>query len=116
MIQIVLNVKKQFGISYLKIVKSPTGPHYIIDMMFKHGLRLTSNFMPGDKVLDSKIELEEKVMIHRATEYNQIQPTIEFIMNVLLLALSDEKGRILESRLQEDILQKAWEISLFREF
>ena len=116
-IQAILNVQDGlFGLRYLKIVKSPSGPHYIVDVMFKHGLRLTADVVPGQPVKSIGEELDTKLWTYRNTEYNELKPVVDFVSECAGRVLSDEFGKIVERKLHEDAIREAWEMSLFRRY
>jgi hypothetical protein len=116
-IQPILNVQDGlFGLRYLKIVKSPTGPHYIVDVMFKMGLRLTADILPGMPVQDIGDTLDKKLQTHRPSEYHDIKPAVDFVSECAGRALSDEFGKIAEKQLNEEALREAWEMTLFRRY
>lgn len=115
LIQTILNVADgRYGLRYLKIVKSPSGPHYIVDVMFKRGLRLTANVVLGHPAKGIGEELAAKLQECRPGEYDQIYPTIEFVSDCASRALSDERGIIVEKHLHEELMKEAWEMTLFR--
>lgn len=114
-IQTILNVQDGlFGIRYLKIVKSPTDPHFVIDVMFKHGLRLTADVVPGQPVTSIGDELDTKLRVYRHTEYDKIKPAVDFVAECAGRVLADGFGKIAERKLHEDAIREAWEMSLFR--
>ena len=114
-IQTILNVVDgRYGLRYLKIVKSPSGPHYIVDVMFKRGFRLTADVIPGHHAKGIGEELDAKLQAHRPGEYETIHPAIEFVADCASRALSDEHGVIIEKHLHEDLLKEAWEMTTFR--
>jgi hypothetical protein len=116
-VQTLLNVQDGlYGLRYLKIVKSPTGPHYIVDVMFTMGLRLTADVLPGQ---DAKLigkELDNKLQTHRPGEYREIKPAVDFVSDVAIRVLSDEFGQVAERKLREEAIKEAWEMTLFRRF
>src|SRR5512135_3489748 len=114
-VQTILNVQDGLlGLRYLKIVKSASGPHYVVDVMFKMGLRLTTDVSPGMPVNNIGEELDRKLRIHRPSEYAKITPAVDFVSDVASRVLSDEFGQIAERRLREDAIREAWEMTLFR--
>jgi hypothetical protein len=116
-VQAILNVDDGlFGLRYLKIVKSPTGPHFIVDVMFKRGLRLTSNIEPGYHVSNIGKELDEKARFYRSSDYDNIKPAIDFVSECAGRVLSDENGRVAECQLHADVIRQAWEMTRFRRF
>jgi len=116
-IQTILNVQDGlFGIRYLKIVKSPSGPHFIVDVMFKHGLRLIADVIPGQPVKSIGDELDNKLRIHRHTEYAELKPVVDFVAECAVRVLADESGKIAERKLHEDAIREAWDMSLFRRY
>lgn len=116
-VQSILNVQDGlFGLRYLKIVKSPTGPHFIVDVMFKMGLRLTADILPGMPVQSIGDTLDGKLQTHRPSEYHEIKPAVDFVSECAGRALSDEWGKIAERKLNEEAVREAWEMTLFRRY
>ena len=116
-IQTILNVSDGlYGLRYLKIVKSPSGPHFIVDVMFKAGLRLTSDILPGQPAKNIGQDLDTKAQIHRATDYEVLKPAIAFVAECSERVLSGENGLIAECQLHENTLREAWEMTLFRRY
>jgi hypothetical protein len=116
-VQTILNVTDGlFGLRYLKVVKSPSGPHFIVDVMFKRGLRLTSDILPGQPASQIGVDLKDKLRTHRATEYDEILPAVEFVSECSERVLSDAFGIIAECQLREEAMREAWEMTLFRRY
>ena len=114
-IQAILNVTDgRYGLRYLKIVKSPNGPHYIVDVMFKKGLRLTADVLPGRPAKNIGVELTDKLRAYRPGEFDQIYPAVAFVSDCAARALSDESGIVVERQLHADLMKEAWEMTLFR--
>ena len=114
-LQTILNVSDGlYGIRYLKIVKSQMGPHYVVDVMFTMGLRLTTDILPGDPSKNIIEDLDHKLQMFRPSGYDEIMPAIEFISECASRALSDEMGRIAAKQLHEETMKEAWNLTLFR--
>jgi hypothetical protein len=117
LVQTILNVNDgQFGLRYLKIVKSPTGPHFVVDVMFKKGFRITADVVPGNSAKSIGQELDSKTQQYRSIDYDEIKPAIEFVAECVERVLSDEQGKIAACQLHEDTIREAWEMTLFRRF
>jgi hypothetical protein len=116
-LQTVFNITDgQYGLRYVKIVKSPNGPHYVLDMMFTKGLRLFVNVTPGQSVQGIGPELEIQLMQYRASEYDIIKPSIDFVAECASRALADEFGKVVQRQLEEETLRVAWEQTRFHRF
>jgi hypothetical protein len=114
-IQSILNVNDGlFGLRYVKIVKSPTGQHFIMDVMFRFGLRLTADIIPGMPIASIGETLDSKLQTHRPGEYCEIKPSVDFVSECVGRALSDEFGKIAERQLNGEAFREAWEMTLFR--
>ncbi len=105
-----------FGLRYLKIVKSPTGPHFIIDIMFTGGLRLTTNIIPGQMAKIIGEDLDSKIKDHRFSEYHILKPTVDLVAECSERVLADKDGIITECQLHADSIRNAWEMTLFRRY
>ena len=106
-------INGEYGLKYLKLVKSPSGPHYIIDVMFQKGLRLTSNLVDGQMMSDVKADLSRQIEIYRPHEKNVLLPAVDVIVECAMRALTDEKGRIAKQIRDEMTMKEAWESTLF---
>ncbi len=116
-VQTILNVQDGlYGLRYLKIVKSPGGPHFVIDVMFKRGFRITADVVPGNLAKSIGFELDAKTRQYRWGDYEEIKPAIEFVAECAERVLSDERGKIAECQLHEDAIREAWEMTLFRRY
>lgn len=116
-LQTVLNFKGgKFGLRYLKIVKSPSGLHYVLDVMFKAGLRVTENVVIGNSAEQIGVGLHAQVQQYRPTGYDSIKPAIDFIAACATRALSDYSGLITEMQLDESTLRNAWEQTAFDQY
>jgi len=106
----------EFGIRSLSIVKSPNGPHFVVDVMFKRGFRITADVVPGNLAKSIGFELDAKTRQYRFGDYDEIKPAIEFVAECAERVLSDEHGKIAECQLSEDAIREAWEMTLFRRY
>ncbi len=113
-IETILNITDgQFGLRYLKIVKSPSMGHYVLDIMFAKGLRLTTDVVPGEKSSQMKEDLLRKLRTHRSSEYDIMAPVIKLVTDCATRALSDHEGRIVARALHEKTLKEVWEEQSF---
>ncbi len=104
---------RSLGVQYIKLVKSPTGPHYIIDVMFFTGLRLTVDLFPGDSSKKLGDELREKVAFYRASSVDQLSDVISLIAECGERAMSDHvKAEELE-RMSALLMKRLWEETSF---
>ena len=116
-LQTVLNIEDgEHGLKYLKIVKSPSGPHYVVDVMFLRGLRLTTDIEPGMSSKNIGEDLDRKLLQYRAGEYDRLKPSVDYISEVAVRALSDYEGKITAKLLHEKLLQEAWDEQRFAVF
>ena len=114
-VQAILNVEDGlFGLRHLRIVRSPVGKHFVVDVMFKHGLRLTSNIEPGHPVDNIGKELDQQAQFYRQSDYNNIKPAIDFAAECVSRVLTDKNGKVAECQLDADMIKEAWEMTRFR--
>jgi len=114
-IQSVLSLRDDaHGFRYLKLTKSQVGPHFVLDIMFVKGLRLTVDLFPGKNTNEINPELTLKLMSYRACDYSSIKPYIDFVSECVTFALSDGDGKISEQQLHSNSLNEAWSMALFK--
>jgi len=106
-------VDGEYGLKYLKLVKSPSGPHHIIDVMFRKGLRLTTNLIDGLPMSEIKEDLVRQIDLYRSHERDQLIPVVDVIVECAMRAMTDEKGRIAKQIRDEMTMKEAWESTLF---
>jgi hypothetical protein len=104
---------KSIGIQYIKLVKSPTGPHYIIDVMFFTGLRLTVDLFPGDSSKKLGDELREKVAFYRVSSVDQLSEAISIISDCGQRAMSEHVKQEELEQMNALLMKQLWEEAAF---
>ncbi len=100
---------RDVGVQYVKLVKSPTGPHHIIDVMFVTGLRLTVDLYPGDSSKKLGEELLQKSRMYRASSAPHLEEAIGMIAECGERAMSD---RVVQNELDvmnSELMKQLWE-------
>jgi len=104
---------KSIGVQYIKLVKSPSGPHHIIDVMFFTGLRLTVDLYPGDSSKKLGDELREKVAFYRASSVDQLSEAISLIADCGERAMSEHIKQQELEQMNASLMKRLWEEAAF---
>jgi len=111
-LQSIVLINGEYGLKYLKLVKSPSGSHHVIDVMFMKGLRLTTNLVDGESISEVKKDFTRQILQYREQESGTLLPIVDIIAECAARALSDEKGRIAKQIRDEMAMKEAWESTL----